>query len=130
MILTIKDLSSAMNSYQKINKEKFSLKTAYKLTRLFQDIEKEVECYEKVVKNTLIKYSEKDENGEPIIHQTEQGDSVQLSPENQIICINEINELGNSEVEIKDCQIYLDEFGDISVSIEELKGLMPFIKEE
>ena len=130
MTLTINDLIAAMNSYQKINKEKFSIKTAYKLTRLFQDISKEVDCYETVVRDTLIKYSKKDEEGNPIIRQSEQGDSVEVAPENQQACIEEINSLGNNEIEVNDCFITINELGEIEVSLEELKGLMPFIKED
>ena len=131
MKLTINELINAMDSSKKIVKEKFSLKTAYKLTRLFQDIEKEVALYEETVKNAIIKYSKKDEEGNPIVNRTENGDeTVELTPENQIICMQEINDLSNSEIEIKDCYFDLEDFGNTSISMEELKGLLPFIREE
>lgn len=130
MKLTINDLGEAMSSYQNINKEKFPVKTAYKLMRLFQDISKEVECYETVVKDTLMKYAKKDEEGNPIIHKSEQGENVEIPKDLQEKCLKEINELGNSEVEIKDSFFTIEDFGDINVSLEELKGLIPFIKEE
>lgn len=131
MKLTINQLIQAMESSKKITKEKFSLKTAYKLTRLFQEIEKEVALYEESVKSAIIKYSKKDEEGNPIVNRTESGEeTVELTPENQIICMQEINDLSNSEIEIKDCYFDLEDFGNTSISMEELKGLLPFIKEE
>ena len=131
MKLTINQLIQAMESSKKITKEKFSLKTVYKLTRLFQEIEKEVALYEESVKSAIIKYSKKDEEGNPIVNRTESGEeTVELTPENQIICMQEINDLSNSEIEIKDCYFDLEDFGNTSISMEELKGLLPFIKEE
>lgn len=129
MTLTLNEIIAATESYNKINKEKFSLKTSYKLARLFKDLEVEVKCYEEAIKNTILKYAKKDENGQPIINSGEKGDSVEISPEQQIECTKEIEELNNTPISINDYYFSLEDFGDFNVSIEEIKGLLPFIKD-
>lgn len=129
MKLTINEVIEAVGSYNKINKEKFNLKTSYKLARLFDTLQKESERYETLTRDAIIKYSKKDENGEPIINKSEQGESVEIEPINQIKLVQEMEELNNSEIEIDDCYFTFDDFGDLSISIDEIKGLLPFIQE-
>ena len=129
MILTINEVIAAVGSYNKLNKEKFNLKTSYKLARLFDSLQKEAERYESLTRDAIIKYSKKDENGEPIINKSEQGESVEIEPVDQIKLIKEMEELNNSEIEIEDCYFTFDDFGDLSISIDEIKGLLPFIQE-
>ena len=129
MKLTINEVIAAVGSYNKINKEKFNLKTSYKLARLFDNLQKESERYESLTRDAIIKYSKKDENGEPIINKSEQGESVEIEPVDQIKLIKEMEELNNSEIEIEDCYFTFDDFGDLSISIDEIKGLLPFIQE-
>lgn len=129
MKLTINEVIDAVRSYNKINKEKFNLKTSYKLARLFDTLQKESERYETLTRDAIIKYSKKDENGEPIVNKSEQGESVEIEPVNQIKLIQEMEELNNSEIEIDDCYFTFDDFGDLSISIDEIKGLLPFIQE-
>ena len=129
MKLTVNEVIAAVGSYNKINKEKFNLKTSYKLARLFGTLQKESERYETLTRDAIIKYSKKDENGEPIINKGEQGESVEIEPVNQIKLVQEMEELNNSEIEIDDCYFTFDDFGDLSISIDEIKGLLPFIQE-
>ncbi len=129
MKLTVNEVIAAVGSYNKINKEKFNLKTSYKLARLFDTLQKESERYETLTRDAIIKYSKKDENGEPIINKGEQGESVEIEPVNQIKLVQEMEELNNSEIEIDDCYFTFDDFGDLSISIDEIKGLLPFIQE-
>ena len=129
MKLTVNEVIAAVGSYNKINKEKFNLKTSYKLARLFDTLQKESERYETLTRDAIIKYSKKDENGEPIINKGEQGESVEIEPVNQIKLVQEMEELNNSEIEIDDCYLTFDDFRDLSIQIDEIKGLLPFIQE-
>lgn len=129
MKLTINEVIAAVGSYNKINKEKFNLKTSYKLARLFDTLQKESDRYETLTRDAIIKYSKKDEDGNPIINQSEQGESVEIEPVNQLKLVQEMEELNNNEIEIDDCYFTFEDFGDLSISIDELKGLLPFIQE-
>ena len=130
MTIKLNDLLFAMESYKKIDKEKFPLKTAYKLSKLYNVLEAEVKVYEESVKEALIKYAKKDENGEPITQMVEQGERIEIDPEKQAICMKEIEDLNNSEIEIADCNISISEFGNLTISLDEIRGLIPFIKED
>ena len=129
MKLTVNEVIAAVGSYNKLNKEKFNLKTSYKLARLFDTLQRESERYETLTREAIIKYSKKDENGEPIVNKSEQGESVEIEPVNQIKLVQEMEELNNSEIEIDDYYFTFDDFGDLSISIDEIKGLLPFIQE-
>lgn len=130
MKLTLNEIVAAVGSYNKIKDEKFSLKIAYKLTRLFDNLSKEATRYDELVRDALLKYAKKDEEGNPIFKQTEQGESVEVAPEDQKKFMEEIEELNANEIDIDDCYFTFDDFGNLSVSIEEVKGLLPFIKED
>lgn len=129
MKLTLTEITEAVNSYNKIKEAKLSLKVAYKLRRLFDNLEKESNRYDELVREALLKYAKKDDEGNPLFKQTEQGESVEIAPEDQKKFINEIEDLNKSEIEINDCYFTFADFGDLTVSIEEVKGLLPFIKE-
>ena len=81
MKLNLNEIVAAVNSYDKVKEEKFSLKTAYKLSKLFDDLQKEATRYDELVRESLLKYAKKDEEGNPIFKKTEQGDSVEIGPE-------------------------------------------------
>lgn len=130
MKLNLSEIVAAVGSYNKIKEEKFSLKVAYKLTRLFDNLQKEATRYDELVREALLKYAKKDEEGKPILKQTEQGESVEVAPEDQVKFMEEIEELNQNEIEIEDCFFTFEDFGNLSISIEEVKGLLPFIKED
>ena len=130
MKLTLTEITEAVNSYNKIKEAKLSLKVAYKLRRLFDNLEKESNRYDELVREALLKYAKKDDEGNPLFKQTEQGESVEIAPEDQKKFISEIEDLNKSEIEIDDCYFTFSDFGDLTISIEEVKGLLPFIKED
>lgn len=130
MKLTLNEITAAVNSYDKIKDQKFSLKVAYKLSKLFDDLSKEANRYDELVRDALLKYAKKDEDGNPILKQTEQGESVEVAPEDRIKFMEEIEELNKNEIEVEDCNFTFDDFGNLTVSIEEIKGLLPFITED
>lgn len=129
MKLTVNEINAAVNSYNKIDKEKFTLKTSYRLARLFDILNKEAERYDVLIKDSIIKYSKKDNNGNPIINKSERGESVEIDPIDQEKLIEEMEELNNNEIEIEDYYFTFEDFGDLSISIDEIKGLIPFIQE-
>lgn len=129
MKLDLNQILLATESYGKIKDEKFSLKVAYRLSKLFETLTNESNRYETLVREALIKYSKKDEDGKPIIKTTTSGgESVEILPEYQEQFKKEIEELNTNEIEIEDCFFTFEDFGNLSISIDEIKGLLPFIK--
>ena len=130
MKLNLEEILTAVSSYNKIKHEKFNLKTAYRLSRLFDTLTEEQVRYETLVRDALIKYSRKDENGNPIVNTSEKGESVEILPEYQATFKAEMEDLNNNEIEIEDCFFTFEDFGNLTISIEEIQGLLPFIKDE
>ena len=128
MKILSKDINLAIMSYNKINNEKFSVKTAYRFAKLFKKLSEEKEILDDLIKNIFNEYGKKDENGELI--QNENGSISFDSDEKRIDCMNKLNDLAETEIEIEDFYFSLEEIGDIKASIDDLVGLIPFIKED
>lgn len=130
MKLSLQQVDQAYAACLKIKDEKLNIKTAYKLLKLANELEAELKNFEQFSKDLILKYCEKDSEGNPIINNTEQGESVNILDENKILFQQEINELNNTEIDIKDYQFNFEDFNCLSISISELNGLIPFIEEE
>lgn len=128
MKILSKDINLAIMSYNQINNEKFSVKTAYKFAKLFKKLTEEKEILDNLIKNIFNEYGKKDENGELV--QNDKGAVFFDSQENQRECMNKLNDLAETEVEIDDFYFSLEEIGDIKASIDDIVGLIPFIKED
>ena len=130
MKLTLQQIDQAYAACLKIKDEKLNIKTAYKLLKLVNELEAEFKNFEQFAKNIAMEYCAKDKEGNPIITTTEQGEGVTIPEENQIILQQKIQELNNTEVEIKDYEFNFEDFENLSISISELNGFLPFIKDE
>lgn len=128
MKILSKDINLAIMSYNQINNEKFSIKTAYKFAKLFKKLTEEKEILDELIKNIFNEYGKKDENGELV--QNEKGSILFDSAQKQTECMNKLNDLAETEIEIEDFYFSLDEIGDIKASIDDIVGLIPFIKED
>lgn len=130
MKLTLQQIDQAYAACLKIKDEKLNIKTAYKLLKLVNELEAEFKNFEQFAKNIVMEYCTKDEEGNPITTTTEQGEGVTIPEENQIILQQKIQELNNTEVELKDYEFNFEDFENLSISISELNGFLPFIKDE
>ena len=130
MQVKLNEALKALESLKKINKEKFPIRTSYKLLKILSFLEEEARMYEETARESLLKYVKKDEDGNPIIEKVEQGEKFDISPEDQYKCMLEIEELGNSLIELPNYTFSFEDFGNLEMSIDELSGLFLFIKEE
>lgn len=130
MKLTLNQIDQAYAACLKIKDEKLNIKTAYKLLKLVNELEAEFKNFEQFTKDIVMEYCAKDENGDPITTTTEQGEGITIPEENQSILQQKIQELNETEVEIKDYEFNFKDFENLSISIAELNGFLPFIKED
>lgn len=130
MKLTLNQIDQAYAACLKIKDEKLNIKTAYKLLKLANELEAEFKNFEQFTKNIVMEYCTKDENGDPITTTTEQGEGIVIPEENQSILQQKIQELNGTEIEIKDYEFNFKDFENLSISIAELNGFLPFIKED
>lgn len=130
MKLTLKQIDQAYAACLKIKDEKLNIKTAYKVLKLVNELEAEFKNFEQFIKDIVTKYCDKDESGNPVMVTTEQGEGISIPQDKQLIVQQEIQELNETEVEIKNYEFTFNDFENLNISISELNGFMPFIKEE
>ena len=130
MKLKLGEIEQAYLACQKIKDEKLNVSLAFRLLKLYNDLENEIHNIEDFRRNIVLKYCERDEDGNPKTIQTEQGEGVSIRPDSKITAQNELNELFSTEIEIKDYKFNINDFKDISISLSDLSGFLPFINEE
>lgn len=113
----------------KIANKKMPIKTTYKFTRLFKEIEEQVEFFNNTIQDLIEEYGQKDENNKFIL--TEDKNGVKIKEDKYEECMNKINELNNLEINLNYIPSFsIDELENSELSMEELSLLMPFITED
>ena len=110
--------------YETILEKNLPFSLAYKLNKLAEAVNKELEFYHNSMTKLIDEYAEK-ENGQPVF--LENGD-IKIFPEKITECQQRINELQNVEITI-DVSFTPAELEPLEMSIKDLQNLMPFIKE-
>ena len=110
--------------YETILEKNLPFSLAYKLNKLAEAVNKELEFYRNSMTKLIDEYAEK-ENGQPVL--LENGD-IKIIPEKINECQPRINELQNVEITI-DVSFTPEELEPLEMSIKVLQNLMPFIKE-
>ena len=110
--------------YETILEKNLPFSFAYKLNKLAEAVNKELEFYRNSMTKLIDEYAEK-ENGQPVL--LENGD-IKIIPEKINECQKRINELQNVEITI-DVSFTPEELEPLEMSIKDLQNLMPFIKE-
>ena len=108
------------------NEEAFSsqtmpLKGAYKLNKIFHEIADLTDASKQQFNNLIIKYSEKDEEGNPVV--LEDG-SIKIQPDKIDECNEKISNLMNEEIEIDNYDLDIEQLGDnFNLSLEQMDKL-------
>lgn len=103
------------------------IRTSYKLAKLFAAADKEVSFYKKKMQEIIMLFSVKDDKGNPVY--AEDGSYVKVLPEKMPECQNEIHQLNTLEIEMPNITFILDDFGEVNLSTESLRAILPFIQE-
>lgn len=114
------------NLYDRIKTQSTSIKTTYKLSKLFKAIQEENEFYTSELNKIIAEYAEHDENGNPVFLE---GGGIKVKEGFAQTTKEKLNELWELNVELPDVQFTLDELDAISLTVEEFNPLLPFIKE-
>lgn len=104
-----------------------NIKTSYILAKIHQLAESDVQFYQQNFANIIMKYGEKDEDGN--IKQTE--DFIPIKEDMIQECEKAMNDLHNLEIpDYDNLKFSLNDLGNIELSPEHLQSLLPFISEE
>ena len=102
------------------------LKVAYKLNKLKKAVETEGEFYSNKFQEIVDTYAKKDENGNIVF--SDDGNQIMIKEGMVDECNQALEDLQSLTVEIDNCNLTIDDFGDnIECTPEELEALMPFL---
>ena len=102
------------------------IRSAYKITKLLNFMEKDYQFYIEETKKIVFKYAEKDEQGQ--ILPSEDG-SVKIQKESIPAAEKALLDLSEIEVETPSITFTLDELESLSIAPADLQNLLPFIEE-
>lgn len=127
--MKLSDIFQLAQLEPKIKDKKMSIKTTYKFTRLFKEIEEQVNFFNETLSNLIKEYGKRDENGEFVL--TENKSGVMIQEDRYDECMAKVQELNELEPELTYIPSFkLEELDNLELSIDDLNLLMPFIEEE
>lgn len=105
---------------------KLPLKVAYKLNKLKKAVEVEGEFYSNKFQEIVDTYAKKDDNGQIVF--SDDGNQIMIQDGKVEECNQALEDLQTLTVEIDNCNLTIDDFGDdIECTPEDLEALMPFL---
>jgi hypothetical protein len=128
MKLTIKDLVLFYNLYDQIKDRAPSIKTAYKMNKIYERAAQEQTFIQEQQQKIAEKYAQRDEKGNLIL--TDDKTDILVEPSKMNECKKALRELVEIEVELPDYSFTLDELEPLKLSINDLQPLMNFICEK
>lgn len=128
MKLTIKDLVLFYNLYDQIKDRAPSIKTAYKMNKIYERAAQEQTFIQEQQQKIAEKYAQRDEKGNLIL--TDDKTDILVEPSKMNECKKALRELVEIEVELPDYSFTLNELEPLKLSINDLQPLMNFICEK
>ena len=113
--------------YMELKDRSMPFKTARKFSKLFNKLEEEIVFYQENFKKLVDKYSEKDEEGNPVL--LDDGQGIKIKEDLITECNMKVDELNNLDVEITDIKFNEEELENLNLTIGEVSFLIPFIEE-
>lgn len=109
--------------------QKLPIKTAYKFTRFFEQLEKESKFFNDTLQKIVDEYGQRDENGNFILTADKNG--VKIKEDKFEECMDKIEELNNIEVQLSYIpQFTLEELDSLNLEVKYIQELIPYIIEE
>lgn len=110
-----------------VKNQKLSIKTSFKIAKMQKSLELENEFYNKHFRELILKFSQKDEKGEPVM--LENGNICILKGKEEE-CMKELSELLNTETDIELPRFTLEEFENVVLTSEEIRNALFLFEEE
>lgn len=124
MKVKMNDIIEFLPFYEAVKDQKLSMKIAYQLAKLANVIDNEMAFYREKLQMIIKEYGELDEKGEPI---TIENGGIKLREGTQIECMTKMGDLQNLDVELPDITLTINDFDGIELTVEAMRGIMPFI---
>lgn len=125
MTITLNELLIAQPVLNKLRTLPFRGRQAFLLAKIIKAVGEEMTGFDDSRNNILIKYCDKDENGEAIVNEGQ----VHIKDDVLVECNAEIQELLTTEIEMPFAALPIDWFDEVDLSANDMAALMPFIEE-
>ena len=126
--MKLPDTFQILEIRNKILEQKLPIKTSYKFTRFFEQLEKETKFFNETLEKIIQEYGQKDENSNFVL--TENGKGVQIQKDKFDECMAKVNELNDIEVHLEyEPKFTLDELEPLNLEMKYISLLMPYISE-
>lgn len=122
--VTLENIINSAESLRALAQKELKGKTAYRVSRMLRELDKEYSLFNETRAELIKKYGEKDENGELVV--SENGDYT-LQQEHVEDFYKEVNDLLKNEVELTVDKIDIDDLDNITFTPNEMLMLEPFI---
>ena len=119
MILKMNNLLGFNVFFDEVRANKLPIKTLFKLTTLGKAIDEKLAFYNEQFQEIIKEYALFGEDGN--VMKTEDGNGIRVKEGNNI------NELQMLDVELPEIKFDIEEFGDISMSLEIFNVITPFL---
>ena len=128
MQIKMTDIVALKELYPKLKESKLPAKLAYKLVRIFDEVDKQAQIYATMFSEIINDCAQKDENGAPIL--TENGTQVVLLEDKIQECGERMMELNNLMIEFEvKYTLTLDDLDKFEeLALDHIKLLSPFIE--
>ena len=124
--MKFKQIEILHSTLSEFTEKEMPLRLAYKFSKILSSIEKDYEFYISEMRKIISKYSEKDDQGNPI---QEEG-NIKIQKDYLSMADKSIQELYNMEFNLPDVKFSLSELEDLSIKPSSLQVLLPFIVED
>jgi hypothetical protein len=124
--MTLHQTEQLFTTLSSLAKTSMPIRLAYKITKLLNQIEKDYNFYIEETKKIIIKYAERDEQGQLI--STENG-SITLQKNLISEAEKDLLDLSEIEVDLPSISFMLDELETLNITPSDLQSLLPFIEE-
>lgn len=122
------DALNFLEAYSSIKNKPLKINIIYKLSKCFEECEKERDFYQQQLANILNKYAKKDENDNFIY--TDEKTGILINESQQQVCEKELSELLTLDININEKYfIKITDIADLELDIETFNKIKPFIVE-
>lgn len=125
MKLTMSQAIDINNIFTQISDQKLKLKTAYKIAKSKEVLNKEITFYNSEFSKIIDQYAQKT-NGQIVY--SEDKTSILIIPNKEEECMQAIKNLRELEINVEIEPFSLEEFDGIDFSINQVEALFPIIK--
>lgn len=125
--LTVKEVMESVGVLNEIMEQPFHGALAFKISRIIRELRKEVESFNTERDKIIRVFSEKDENGKPVL--LENG-NIKIRSDLVKECNDEFEKLLGTSIEINAEKLDLDELDEIEITPKKMESILVLVDDE